>query len=56
MNRVTFPSVSRRDFLWQTGGGLGGIALSYLLGANGLLAGPASPRPEDGGVFGIQKK
>jgi hypothetical protein len=30
--------VNRRDFLWQSGGGLGGIALSYLLGADGLLA------------------
>jgi hypothetical protein len=27
----------RRQFLWQAGGGLGGIALSYLLGADGLL-------------------
>jgi hypothetical protein len=49
MNRDPLPSLSRRDFLWQTGGGLGGIALSYLLGANGLLAGPAGPRPEFNG-------
>jgi hypothetical protein len=31
--------LDRREFLWRAGGGLGGIALSYLLGAEGLLAG-----------------
>jgi hypothetical protein len=31
-------SFSRRDFLWQYGGGLGGIALASLLGDDGLLA------------------
>ncbi len=30
---------SRRDFLWRSGGGLGGIALAHLLGREGLLAG-----------------
>ena len=36
---------SRRDFLWNVGGGLGGIALASLLGQEGLLAGDAtSPR------------
>ncbi|MEE3364448.1 MAG: DUF1501 domain-containing protein, partial [Planctomycetota bacterium] len=29
---------SRRDFLWQSGGGLGGIALSHLLGKQSLVA------------------
>ncbi len=29
----------RRDFLWQIGGGLGGIALAELLGRDGLIAG-----------------
>src|SRR5437667_10159875 len=29
---------SRRDFLWRFGGGLGGIALTQLLGQHGLLA------------------
>jgi hypothetical protein len=29
---------SRRDFLWQAGGGLGGVALAHLLGQEGLLA------------------
>jgi hypothetical protein len=50
---------SRREFLWQSGGGLGGIALAHLLGQNGLvsnaIASPASssarfkPRPEFNG-------
>ena len=31
--------VSRRDFLWQSGGGLGGVALASLLGQEKLLAG-----------------
>jgi hypothetical protein len=30
--------VQRREFLWQAGGGLGGIALACLLGQDGLLA------------------
>jgi hypothetical protein len=30
--------VSRREFLWSSGGGLGGIALASLLGRDGLLA------------------
>ena len=29
---------SRREFLWRSGGGLGGIALASLLGSEGLLA------------------
>ncbi|HEV3025742.1 MAG TPA: DUF1501 domain-containing protein [Pirellulales bacterium] len=32
------PSLDRRRFLWQAGGGLGGVALAYLLGREGLLA------------------
>src|SRR5262245_46811848 len=32
------PRYDRRQFLWQSGGGLGGIALAYLLGQDGLLA------------------
>jgi hypothetical protein len=43
------PSVSRRDFLWRFGGGLGGIALADLLGRQGLLAGTPAPRPEFNG-------
>src|SRR5437879_976720 len=30
--------LTRRQFLWQSGGGLGGIALAHLLHAEGLLA------------------
>jgi hypothetical protein len=33
----------RRTFLWNFGGGLGGIALAQLLGENGLLASAAPP-------------
>src|SRR5215470_12781259 len=46
----------RRRFLWAAGGGLGGVALAQLLGAEGLLAGEAGasrshPRPEwNGGL------
>ena len=29
---------SRREFLWRSGGGLGGIALASMLGGEGLLA------------------
>lgn len=43
--------MTRRDFLWHTGGGLGGVALSWLLGADRLLADAPAPRPEfDGGL------
>ena len=30
--------IDHRNFLWQSGGGLGGIALSGMLGRDGLLA------------------
>jgi hypothetical protein len=33
---------TRRDFLWRSGGGLGGIALASLLAEDGLLAAPSS--------------
>ena len=36
---------TRRDFLWRSGGGLGGIALASLLGTEGLLAAAGSSRP-----------
>jgi hypothetical protein len=39
---------SRRDFLWQAGGGLGGIALVHLLGTEGTLA-ETTPRPDFNG-------
>jgi len=44
---------SRRDFLWQLGGGLGGIALAQLLGQAGLLAaedGASSSADFNGGL------
>src|SRR6266852_313173 len=46
-----FP-LERREFLWQAGGGLGGIALAYLLGQEGLLAdGPNQSRSDlNGGL------
>ncbi len=34
--------VNRREFLWTTGGGFGSLALSWLLGREGALAGGAS--------------
>src|SRR5947207_8657751 len=34
------PAVNRRSFLWHAAGGLGGIALSYLLSRDNLLAAP----------------
>jgi hypothetical protein len=34
---------SRREFLWRVGSGLGGIALTHLLGQHGLLAADNSP-------------
>ncbi len=48
------PRFDRRSFLWQSGGGLGGIALAHLLGVDGLLAaapsGDRRDRPSPGGV------
>jgi len=35
---ATLEPQSRREFLWRSGGGLGGIALASLLGGEGLLA------------------
>src|SRR5215831_18196011 len=35
---------TRRQFLWQAGGGLGGIALAHLLGQDGILAADESKR------------
>jgi hypothetical protein len=36
--------IDRREFLWRSGGGLGGMALAHMMGAEGLLAADA-PRP-----------
>ena len=38
------PALDRRQFLWHTGGGLGGIALAHLLNEQGLLAAAGAPR------------
>ena len=35
--------MTRRELLWQLGGGLGGVALASLLGRDGLLAAPHHP-------------
>jgi hypothetical protein len=49
---MTPHRLDRREFLWRAGGGLGGIALAYLLGAEGLLAGdrPATQVDLNGGL------
>src|SRR5918993_1209622 len=51
---MPLPRLDRRSFLWQSGGGLGGIALAHLLGVDGLLAAEPSggrrDRPPRGGV------
>src|SRR5438094_8116315 len=39
MNKHPPSVLSRREFLWRFGGGLGGIALAHLLGQHGLLVG-----------------
>ena len=41
MNRIQQPE-SRREFLWNAGGGLGGVALTSLLRSDELLAASAS--------------
>jgi hypothetical protein len=39
-----FIPISRREALWKLGGGLGGVALAQMLGAEGRLAGAEAPR------------
>src|SRR5437660_1490736 len=44
-------SPSRREFLWRSGGGLGGVALAWMLGRDGALAGTSKPRADlNGGL------
>jgi len=51
MNAPRHNSVTRREFLWRYGGGLGGIAMAHLLGRHGLLAGSPQPRADlNGGL------
>lgn len=49
---MQFPDLNRRKFLWSLGGGLGGIALSHLLGSQDLLASdaPKSRADLNGGI------
>src|SRR6056297_3735039 len=47
-----FDSLSRRNFLWQSGGGLGGIALAAMLQEQGLLA----TQPRSIGRGGVLKQ
>ncbi|HEV3342079.1 MAG TPA: DUF1501 domain-containing protein, partial [Pirellulales bacterium] len=45
------PPYTRRRFLWNVGGGLGGIALAHLLGRQNLLADVSQPSAElNGGL------
>src|SRR5437763_3509270 len=50
---MTASFLDRREFLWRAGGGLGGVALAYLLGRDGLLAASSSGKgkPELNGVL-----
>lgn len=38
--------MNRRDFLWHSGGGLGGVALTAMLGRDNLLASPLHHAPK----------
>ncbi len=43
--------MDRRQFLWHSGGGLGGVALAHLLGHAGALAGTPESRDDlNGGL------
>src|SRR5262245_40984224 len=43
--------MDRRTFLWNSGGGLGGIALAQLLGRDAAFGQSAAPRPDwNGGI------
>lgn len=42
--------IPRREFLWRFGGGLGGVALTHLLGTQGLLASGSSHPSLKGGL------
>jgi hypothetical protein len=45
------PPHTRRRFLWELGGGLGGLALAHLLGRAGALGADTGPRAElNGGL------
>ena len=46
-------AISRREFLWHSGGGLGGIALANLLGGEGLLGSLAQTATAQGARPGL---
>lgn len=48
MKPTSHIGMSRRDFLWRYGGGLGGIALAHMLDREGLLAHAKSTALPDG--------
>jgi Protein of unknown function (DUF1501) len=48
--QVPHHAIDRRQFLWQTGGGLGGIALASLLANDRVLADTASSSPASGAM------
>jgi hypothetical protein len=51
MRQQPTANVSRREFLWRFGGGLGGVAVSQLLGQQLLLAESFSGKKEfNGGI------
>ena len=47
--------MDRREFLWQSGGGLGGIALAAMLGRDGALAADGVRLRPDGGLHHAPK-
>jgi hypothetical protein len=49
---MSHDPLDRRRFLWNTGGGLGGIALAHLLGSEGLLAADTMPSKKRDGIRG----
>src|SRR5205823_155540 len=50
-----FDVLTRRELLWQTGGGLGGIALAWLMGTEGALADSSSRGALKGGLHHAAK-
>jgi hypothetical protein len=49
MQSAAGPSLSRRDFLWQSGGGLGGIAMASLFNSQ------EQARANDGALAAVPK-
>ncbi|MEM7395102.1 MAG: DUF1501 domain-containing protein, partial [Verrucomicrobiota bacterium] len=46
---MTRSTTSRREFLWNIGGGLGGLAMSHLLATDSLAGQGLTPRPDFNG-------